>query len=902
MAYHIQSSFSGGELDPALHERTTFDKYQTGLKTLRNAVVGKTGRITSRPGTTLLKATKVVTLASGTFTAAVTDICTKTAHNFGLGEKVRLTNSGGTLPAGLSLATDYFVAPINADTFYLFTTYARAMQYANVSLVNTFIDITGTGTGTHTIVPQNPGTKRCFLYSPPFTRYIIEAGHGYVRIHDIVVGNYVESPWNYMDEDLDFMQMAQVGKHVFFSRYGKPITQMVLGDLDSAIANLAARFVPPTLMFFQLTAPTIATTTPVATGYLVEYQFTYVANGQESNLVASSTTLNLPIAISELNTFTFTIPTLPTGYTVTEIRAYRRPKNGSAFGYIGNAEGSGGTFIDYGQDADYTHSPPTMEAKFTTGDGSDNFPYWRQGRCIAYYQQRLIMTESYNDPALALTYAGDIEAIRTSRVGYTHNFFRDYPLQADSSLSFKAGTTGRAEVIRLQDYDGLMVFTTIGIYQSRGPLGPQNLFLDRKGNWVIEEKVPPLEIPGGILFVDKSTNTIRTLIFSNEAGGYPGEEVSVFSNHLFLNKKIVSWAYQEGDIPLIWAVMDDGTINILTYQREQQMRGWSHHDTEDGLYESVTVVKDLTNKSVVYALVNRSGTRYIEYFGDRFVEDTKDYIATDSTVTFKSELSADGVVSIVVTKNATDWDESLTLTADAAIFANTTDNGAVGTVFRFFDSEGSAVDFTVTTFTSTSVLVVTPSCLFPSAEATGIKLYKTYSVLTGLSHLNGISVSLLVDGYVESSPNNNIENYTALTPSGGSLTIPKSRRGAIVHVGIPFTVDVQTLDIDTVEQKPTLLESKLVHKVFVKVYNTRGIYVGTKFPTDNKVDGLVDPEEKTEDILLGNIGNAAQALTTKRHDIVIRNDWSLSGSICIRQVDPLPVEILSIIPDMSILY
>ena len=902
MAYHIQSSFSGGELDPALHERTTFDKYQTGLKTLRNAVVGKTGRITSRPGSKLLLATKVVTLASGTFTAAATDICTKAAHNFGLGEKVRLTNSGGALPAGLSPSTDYFVAPINANTFYLHTTYARAMQYANVSLSIVRIDIASTGTGTHTIVPQNAGTKRCFLYSPPYTKYIVEAGHGYVRIHDTVASTYTEDSWNYMDEDLDFMQMAQVGKHLFFSRYGKPITQMVLGPLDSAIANLATRFVPPSLMFFQLTAPTIASTTPIATGYLVEYQFTYVANGQESNLVSSSTTLILPIAISELNTFTFTIPTLPTGYTVTELRAYRRPANGSAFGYIGNAEGSGGTFIDYGQDSDYTHSPPTMEAKFTTGDGSDNSPYWRKGRCVAYYQQRLIITESYNDTALALTYPGDIEAIRTSRTGFTHNFFRDYPLNSDSALSFKAGTTGRAEVIRIQDYDGLMVFTTVGIYQNRGPLTPNNLFLDRKGNWVIEEKVPPLEIPGGILFVDKSTNTIRTLIFSNEAGGYPGEEVSVFSNHLFLNKKVVSWAYQEGDIPLIWVVMDDGTINILTYQREQQMRGWSHHDTQNGLYESVTVVKDLTNNSIVHVLVNRGGTRYIEFFGQRFVSEAKDYIAMDSTVTFKSELSVDGVVSIVVTKNATDWDESLTLTANAAIFANTAGNGAAGTVFRFFDSEDSAVDFTVTTYTSTSVVVVTPSCLFPSAESVGINLYKTYSTLTGLSHLNGVSVSLVVDGYVEGSPNNDIEDYGVLTPSAGSLTIPNSRRGAIVHVGIPFTVDVETLDVDTVEQKPTLVESKLVHKVYLKVYNTRGIYVGTNFPTSNKVDGMTDPEEKTEDILLGNIGNAAQALTTKRHDIVIRNDWNSSGRICIRQVDPLPVEILSIIPDMSIVY
>jgi hypothetical protein len=55
MAYKIQAAFSAGELDPALHERTTLEKYQQGLKTLRNAYANKTGRIVSRPGTKLLR-------------------------------------------------------------------------------------------------------------------------------------------------------------------------------------------------------------------------------------------------------------------------------------------------------------------------------------------------------------------------------------------------------------------------------------------------------------------------------------------------------------------------------------------------------------------------------------------------------------------------------------------------------------------------------------------------------------------------------------------------------------------------------------------------------------------------------------------------------------------------------
>lgn len=85
---------------------------------------------------------------AGTFTAATTDICTKTAHGFEFGQIAQLTTSG-TLPGGLSLATNYYVVPQSVDTFKLSTSLANAKS-------GSFVDITSTGSGTHTITP-NPG-------------------------------------------------------------------------------------------------------------------------------------------------------------------------------------------------------------------------------------------------------------------------------------------------------------------------------------------------------------------------------------------------------------------------------------------------------------------------------------------------------------------------------------------------------------------------------------------------------------------------------------------------------------------------------------------------------------------------------------------------------------------------
>jgi len=99
--------------------------------------------------TTSAQATANTLGQSDTFTAdAGTDVCTYTStasypSNILTGTRVRLTTTT-TLPAGLALATDYYVIKVDDSTFKLATSYANA-------IAGTPINITDAGTGTHTI-------------------------------------------------------------------------------------------------------------------------------------------------------------------------------------------------------------------------------------------------------------------------------------------------------------------------------------------------------------------------------------------------------------------------------------------------------------------------------------------------------------------------------------------------------------------------------------------------------------------------------------------------------------------------------------------------------------------------------------------------------------------------------
>jgi len=72
------------------------------------------------------------------FTAAVTDIITSAAHALANGDLLQFTTET-TLPAGLSLATNYYVIDITTNTFKV-----------SATPNGTAVDITGTGTGAHT--------------------------------------------------------------------------------------------------------------------------------------------------------------------------------------------------------------------------------------------------------------------------------------------------------------------------------------------------------------------------------------------------------------------------------------------------------------------------------------------------------------------------------------------------------------------------------------------------------------------------------------------------------------------------------------------------------------------------------------------------------------------------------
>jgi len=349
------------------------------------------------------------------------------------------------------------------------------------------------------------------------------------------------------------------------------------------------------------------------------------------------------------------------------------------------------------------------------------------------------------------------------------------------------------------------------------------------------------------------------------------------------------------------------------------MRAWTRHDSEYPVEQVAgTDVADST-----FFVTNKDGQRYIEVSlprkvpADTFAANPEsdklalnflmDAASTKQTLINDSLVGTDVFLLAPVTPS--DWEGNLTLTCGTSALFPTPGLGDVGTVFRFFSTvDKTMVDLTVVSRTSDNEVVVKPNAEFPSAQASGFRMYETFTTVTGLDHLEGEDVCVVSDGYVLASPNNDAESYPTVTVASGIITLPDSIRGAIIVVGRPVTADVGTLNISTVEQSPTLIESLTVDKLYIRIFETRGLFVGNEFPEEktggkdgSSVVGMENMERYYIPDGYGLLGNRYKQPVSKRIEQTLPGNWDTQGKIAIRQVDPLHFEILSIIPDVEIL-
>lgn len=160
------------------------------------------------------------------------------------------------------------------------------------------------------------------------------------------------------------------------------------------------------------------------------------------------------------------------------------------------------------------------------------------------------------------------------------------------------------------------------------------------------------------------------------------------------------------------------------------------------------------------------------------------------------------------------------------------------------------------------------------------------TVITGLGHLNGLTVSILADGNV----------VPQQVVSGGQITL--SVAASTVHAGLPYVCDAETLRLDAPDQKGTSQSRRVaINEVTMRFWNSRSGYLlataeGVAAPASTGTVGFDEILQRDQSDSL----SACPPLKTHDYRHSLNGGYDRGAGIFFRQVDPLPVAILAFIP------
>ena len=227
--------------------------------------------------------------------------------------------------------------------------------------------------------------------------------------------------------------------------------------------------------------------------------------------------------------------------------------------------------------------------------------------CVTFYQQRLVLSGTKNQP----------QTIWMSGTNQYKYFGTSSPAVDSDAITFTLASGRMNKVTGFVPLKALVVLTEgaeWAIASQEGGLSARTLMAETQGNRGAAP-MRPLSIGDSAVYVQAKRAGVRELGYSFQSDNYTGAEISILSHHLFDGKQIVDWAYQQSPNSTSYIVLDDGSVVMMTYFKEQEVIGFSRFVT-DGKVTSVCSVPE-DGYDAVYLIVKRKNGTLIERLENR---------------------------------------------------------------------------------------------------------------------------------------------------------------------------------------------------------------------------------------------------------------------------------------------
>jgi len=404
-----------------------------------------------------------------------------------------------------------------------------------------------------------------------------------------------------------------------------------------------------------------------------------------------------------------------------------------------------------------------------------------------FFEQRLVLAGADETP----------QTVSHSKTGGYYDFGFSTPLVDDDTIKYTLASNSADGIRWLVPLRELLIGTSDGVWKvSRGKQTSSMtpLSVDAKKKYEIGcEKIEPVVLGTSVLYIERGATRVEQVTYALESDEFTGFNITDTAAHLFEGKQIVDWAYARTPYSLIYCVLDDGNMAVLTIDINRKIYAWQHYETE-GNYKNVVSVPGDTREDV--------------------------YFVVERTVDGADKYYTEHLQPRITDKTTGDW---------------------------WFVDSGLKYDGVST------------------------------STVSGLDHLEGEVVKILADGGVQ----------TDKTVASGQITLDEAAE--LIIVGLGYDQEIETLDLDlTPEGGTSQGRLKNVSKVTFKVVDSRGFFVGTD--TDYMEEPRLTTQEQGEGLIPPYTGI---------WEIPIDSEFENDLSVIVQNSQPIPLTILSIIPDIQ---
>ena len=484
--------------------------------------------------------------------------------------------------------------------------------------------------------------------------------------------------------------------------------------------------------------------------------------------------------------------------------------------------------------------------------------------CVSFFEQRLVFAASVNNPqTVYFSKSGDYENM-DANIGGT---------VADDDAIIYTIASNQVNAIRfLTSARTLIIGTAGGEFVVSGggdnnAVTPTNIMIKKQSNHGAAN-VDAISVGNATLFLQRAKRKIRELAYNFDVDGYIAPDLTILAEHI-TEGNVVEMAYQEEPLAIIWCVRGDGQLIALTYQREQEVVAWHRHiiggvfGTGDAVVESVAVIPTDDSEYELYMIVKRTingaTTRYVEYLH------TFNFDQTDNTSFNYLDSQLD------LSKSQT------TLTADINATATTV---PVASVSGLSASGKIKIGGEIISYAAISSLDLTgctrgQNITTATSHTSGDTVKEVVNIIAGLDHLEGQTVSILVDG------------ATHPTKVVASNSITLDRFGTDVKVGLQYTSILKTMRIDAGSQDGTSQgKTKRIYEVTARLFETVGVEVGPDLDNMERVPFRTSADPMDQGI----------PPFTGDKEVEFRGNYDTDGFMMVRQTQPLPLTLLSLYP------